>query len=165
MNYLFSYSGPVSFKIKRQLLRNIKSNTEAVTTNPAIQKRIRYIFDEMVSNVYEYYVHEGFSAEITGIDGHLKLNNQLEFVLTSTIGEADKEPFKNHIDYVNSLDEAGLKSFYKIKLNAVDTEKGKVGLGLLSVRMKSGNPIEYEFKTTKSGNMLFLKTVINLKNE
>lgn len=165
MNYLFSYSGPVSFKIKRQLLRNIKSNTEAVTTDPLIQKRIRYIFDEMVSNVYEYYTHEGFLAEITGIDGCLKPHNHLEFILTSTIGEADKEPFKNHIDYINSLDEKGLKDLYKRKLNAVETEKGKVGLGLLSIRMKSGNPIEYEFKNNKTGNMVFLKTVINLKNE
>ena len=162
MNYVFSYSGPVNFKVKRQLLRSIKSTTEAITLNPVIQKRIRYIFDEMVSNVYEYYARQGFSAEITGIDGNLRSDNYLEFILTSTIGEADKESFKKHIDYINSLDDAGLKDFYKRKLNEPGTNSDQVGLGLLSIRMKSGNPITCEFKKNKSGDIVLLKTVIKL---
>lgn len=165
MRYLFSYSGPINFKVKRQLLRNIKSNTETITTSLVLQKRIRYIFDEMVSNVYEYYTQQGFTGEITSIDGYLKPDGLLEFVLTSTLEEADIEPFKNHVDFINSLDEAGLKAFYKRKLNSIETEKGKVGIGLISIRMKSGNPISYEFKKNKSIDTVFLKTTLNLKNE
>ncbi len=165
MNYLFSYSGPVSFQVKKQLLRNIKSNTEAIAKSPLLQKRIRYIFDEMVSNVYEYYAQHGFSGEITSIDGYLKSDNLLEFVLTSTLGKADQEPFKKHVDFINSLDEAGLKDFYKKKLNENNSDKGNAGIGLISIRMKSGNPIEYEFKKSKSEDIVFLKTIINLKNE
>lgn len=165
MNYIFSYSGPVSFQVKKQLIRNIKSSTEIIAKSPVLQKRIRYIFDEMVSNVYQYYKEHGFSGEITSIDGNLKPGNVLEFSLTSTLGKEDIESFKRHVDFINSLDEAGLKEFYKKKLNEEDTVNGNAGIGLISIRMKSGNPIEYEFKKSKSEDVVFLKTIINLKHE
>ncbi len=165
MNYIFSYSGPVSFEVKKQLIRNIKSSTEIIAKSSVLQKRIRYIFDEMVSNVYQYYKEHNFSGEITSIDGNLKPGNVLEFSLTSTLGKNDIEPFKRHVDFINSLDEMGLKDFYKRKLNEGDSENGNAGIGLISIRIKSGNPIEYEFKKSKSEDVVFLKTIINLKHE
>lgn len=166
MNYLLLYGGPVSFEVKSKLLRNLKTNIESVTPSPVLQKRIRYIFDELMSNVHEYYTQQGFSGEITSIDSHLKTDKLLEFILISTIGEADKAAFKKHIDHINSLDEAGLKAFYKEKMNKTDSEKGRAGgIGLLTIRMKSGNPIQYEFKKNKTSDIVVLKTVLNLKDE
>ncbi|HXU28663.1 MAG TPA: DUF6272 family protein [Bacteroidia bacterium] len=164
MNYLFSYSGPVSFKIKRQLLRNIKSGTEAVTKSILIQKRIRYVFDEIISNVYEYYKQNNLSSETTSIDGYLK-NNTLEFVLNSTVSEADKETLKTHLDYINSLDEEGLKNLYKKRLEDKNTEKANAGIGLISIRIKTGNLITYEFKKILTADTVLLKIVLNLKDE
>ncbi|HTA63565.1 MAG TPA: DUF6272 family protein [Bacteroidia bacterium] len=164
MNYLFSYSGPVSFKIKRQLLRNIKSGTEAVTKSVLVQKRIRYVFDEIISNVYEYYKQHDFSNETTSIDGYLK-PNQLEFVLNSTLSETDKDILKNHLDYINALDEEGLKNLYKKKLEEKDSQKATAGIGLISIRIKTSNTIEYEFKKTATANTVVLKIVLNLDNE
>lgn len=164
MNYLFSYSGPVSFKIKRQLLRNIKSGTEAVTKSILIQKRIRYVFDEIISNVYEYYKQHDFSNETTSIDGYLK-PNILEFVLNSTVTEEDKDLLKNHLDNINSLDEVGLKNLYKLRLEEKNTVKANAGIGLISIRIKTGNPITYEFKKTTLADIVQLKIVLNLNNE
>jgi hypothetical protein len=164
MNYLFSYSGPVSFKIKRQLLRNIKSNTEIVTKSILVQKRIRYVFDEIISNVYEYYKQHDFSNETTSIDGYLK-PNELEFVLNSTVSQADKELLKNYLDLINSSDEAGLKKLYKARLEEKNTDKANAGIGLISIRMKTGNPITYEFKKTTNADTVLLKIVLNLNNE
>jgi len=164
MNYLFSYSGPVSFKIKRQLLRNIKSGTEAATKSTLIQKRIRYVFDEIISNVYEYYKQHDLSTETTSIDGYLK-TNMLEFVLNSTVSETDKESLKNYLDHINSLDEVGLKTFYKKKLDEKNNQTANAGIGLISIRIKTGNPINYEFKKTSVADTVQLKIVLNLSNE
>jgi|ERR1700757_1697277 len=164
MNYLFSYSGPVSFKIKRQLLRNIKSNTETVTKSILVQKRIRYVFDEILSNVYEYYKQHDFSNETTSIDGYLKPNT-LEFILNSTVTETDKEALKKHLDFINSLDETGLKKLYKARLEEKNTDKVTAGIGLISIRIKTGNPITYEFKKTTTADTVLLKIVLNLNNE
>jgi hypothetical protein len=164
MNYLFSYSGPVSFKIKRQLLRNIKSGTEAVTKSTLIQKRIRYVFDEILSNVYDYYKEHNFSNETTSIDGYLK-PNELEFVLSSTVSETDKESLKNHLDHINALDEGGLKTLYKKRLDEKNNERANAGIGLISIRLKTGNPIHYEFKKTTLADTVLLKIVLNLSDE
>ncbi|MHB8403407.1 MAG: DUF6272 family protein [Bacteroidia bacterium] len=143
----------------------MKSKTDTIVKSPLLQKRIRYIFDELVSNVYEYYKQQGFSGEITSVDGYFKPNNWLEFSLISTLGKADKASLKKHIDFINSLDEAGLKDFYKKKLNEPTSAKASAGIGLISIRMKSRNPIEYEFKKSKSDDVVFFKIIINLKNE
>ncbi|HKC69267.1 MAG TPA: hypothetical protein VKG26_13610, partial [Bacteroidia bacterium] len=107
MNYLFSYSGPVSFKVKRQLLRNIKGGTEAVTKSVLVQKRIKYVFDEIISNVYEYYKQNNLSHETTTVTGFLRPNRTLEFDLQSLVSEEDKDTLKNHLDTINTLDEKG----------------------------------------------------------
>jgi len=165
MNYLFSYSGPISFTVKRQLLRNIKSNTEAVTKSVLIQKRIRYVFDEILSNVYEYYIQQNFPNETTGIDGYLKPNNTLEFILISAISEADEEVFKNYLNQINALDEKGLKELHKKKLKENNAQTANAGIGLISIRIKTANPILYEFKKNKTVNSVVLKIVLNLKDE
>ena len=143
----------------------IKSSTERITTSMVLQKRIRYIFDELISNIYEYYQEQNFSGEITSVDGLLQSNNFLEFVLTSNIDPIDKESLKDHIDYINSLDARGLKDFYKKKLGEKEIQKNKVGIGLISIRMKSGNPIKYEFKKSRELDVVSLKIGIALINE
>ncbi len=164
MNCLFSYSGPVSFKIKKQLLQTVKRQSNLIATTPVLQKRVRYIFDEMVSNIYEYYQQHGFANEITKLDGYLQPDEYIEFVITSTVDKEDKEFLQNHLTLVNSLDETGLKNLYKKKLNEKETEKQNAGLGLISVRIKAGNPITYEFKKNKLLDIVILKIVVNLKN-
>ena len=165
MNYLFSYSGPVSFKVKRQLLRNIKGGTEAVTKSVLVQKRIKYVFDEIISNVYEYYKQNNLSHETTTITGFLRPNRTLEFDLQSLVSEEDKDTLKNHLDTINTLDEKGLKDLYKKRLKENDAETVNAGIGLISIRIKTGNPIAYEFKKIKTEHSLQLKIVLNLADE
>jgi hypothetical protein len=164
MNYLFSYSGPISFTVKRQLLRNIKSNTEAVTKSILIQKRIRYVFDEIISNVYQYYIQHNLPDETTSIDGYLK-SNKLEFVIHSTVTHEDKDSLKNYLDLINSLDEKGLKELYKKKLKENNPETANAGIGLISIRLKTGGPILHAFKKTTMADSIVLKIVLNLKDE
>ncbi|MFI5141852.1 MAG: DUF6272 family protein [Bacteroidia bacterium] len=165
MNYLFSYSGPVSFKIKRQLLRNIKGGTEAVTKSILVQKRIRYVFDEIISNVYEYYKQHNLSNETTVIIGFLRPNRTLEFELQSLVSEEDKETLKNHLDNINVLDEKDLKDLYKKRIKENNADIVNAGIGLISIRIKTGNPITYEFKKNKNEHSVLLKIVLNLSNE
>jgi len=165
MNYLFSYSGPVSFKIKRQLLRNIKGGTEAVTKSILVQKRVRYVFDEIISNVYEYYKQHNLSNETTTITGFLRPNRTLEFELQSLVSEEDKETLKNHLDNINTLDEKGLKDLYKKKIKENNADIVNAGIGLISIRIKTGNLITYEFKKNKNEHSILLKIVLNLSDE
>lgn len=165
MNYLFSYSGPVNFKVKRQLLRNIKSNTEAVAKSVVAQKRVRYVFDEIISNVYEYYKQHNLDGETTTVNGFLKPNHTLEFELNSVVSENDKESLKNLIDSINALNEQELKNLYKKKIKENNADVANAGIGLISIRLKTQTPIVYEFKQNKNQHSILLKIALNLNNE
>jgi hypothetical protein len=162
---LFSYKGPVNFQIKKGLKHSVKKRVEIVTKSLLQQKRIHYIFDEMVSNVYEYYKKYDFYRETTSIKMHVKSQNTLEIVMSNVLGQADKKSFKGYIDFINSLNEVELRKFHRKKLNENIGLSDNAGVGLISIRRKSGNPIEYIFKKEQTKYIIFLKTIIKLKDE
>ncbi|HXD91715.1 MAG TPA: DUF6272 family protein [Bacteroidia bacterium] len=161
---LFSYKGPVNFQIKKELKHTVKKRIEIITKSSLEQKRIHYVFDEMVSNVYEYYKENDFYKETTSIKMYVKSQNSLEIVMSSTLGKTDKKSFKGYIDFINSLNEVELRKFHRKKLNENMGLSDNGGIGLISIRRKSGNPIDYMLKKEQTKYVIFLKTIINLKN-
>lgn len=52
----------------------------------------------------------------------------------------------NKINYINTLDQPGLKNYFKsIITNGEFSQKGGAGLGLIEMAKSSGNKISYEF--------------------
>ena len=84
----------------------------------------------------------------------------------NTVKNSEVESLKEKLDKANALDRKGLRAWYnKILLGDQGvSERGGAGLGIIDIAMKSGNPLEYEFKDLDSGFTFFiLKVKIDIK--
>ncbi len=88
-------------------------------------------------------------------------------VSMGNITSADnKEKLTGYVEKLNSLDEAGVKEVYLETLNnGLISEKGGAGLGFITMRMKSKNPLGYDFKEWKEDQVFFVVTTMLNKEE
>jgi hypothetical protein len=73
-------------------------------------------------------------------------NNRYIINSSNLLSVQQVNPLKARIDFLNGLDQQGLKSYYKETItDGVFSKSGGAGLGLIEIAKISGNPIIYEF--------------------
>lgn len=84
----------------------------------------------------------------------------------NTVKPEEVESLKEKIDKANSLDRKGLREWYNQILMGDEgvSDRGGAGLGIIDIAMKSGNPLEYEFRDLDTGfNFFILKVKVDIK--
>lgn len=144
-------------------LVSIMKNRVDGTAN--IKKKIVSLMVEMLQNI----IHHG-DKNIDGCKGsqgifYISEKNNKYYLTTINYISNDKiQALKEKIDYINGLDDKGREQFYNSRLFDFKSCTSKEsGLGLIEMRQKSRNPIEYEFSAINDKHSLFkISTSINL---
>lgn len=130
------------------------------------KKKIISIMVEMLQNI----IHHG-NVTVSGISGcqgifYISLSGG-KYCLTTInyVKTSDKEQLKYKIDYINSLSDEQREEYYNERLFDFDSDESfkEGGLGLIEIRNKSKNPLEYQFFDTDGEYSLFkITTCINI---
>jgi hypothetical protein len=94
-----------------------------------------------------------------------KTSDKLIITTSNLITNSHIPKIQEILDSINAInDPTELKMFYMSKLESGElSEKGGAGLGFITIAMKSGNKLSYEFqKITDDFSLFFLETSIDL---
>jgi hypothetical protein len=166
---LLDYSGKFEFKTIETLVKQAKTCIEGLDCKVPVRKKIINICIECLENIHKYSVSEQEDAEfIDNFNTIVKINttNDLITIETgNTIHNSKIESLKKRIVEINIQNREQLKEKYdKIINNNVFNDKGGAGLGLIDIALKSGNPIDFQFKPIDNKISFFLiKVYINIK--
>lgn len=139
-------------------LISIMKNRMKETLNS--KKKIISIMVEMLQNI----IHHG-NVNVSGIEGcqgifYISLKDD-KYCLTTInyIKKSKVDDLKAKLDHINSLNEQQREDFYNERLFDFRINSSKeAGLGLIEIRNKSRNPLEYEFIEGEGEYSLFKMT-------
>ena len=146
---ILEYSGIVTFeKIDRMLDKLIEMPAFLQLTR-SIQKKLYGIFVECIENIYK---NTGNGKDFLNTKNklpYIRLGRQDDKFFISSgniISNKRIDTLKGKLDKINLMDHEGLRSAYAeiIDQESLTNEEG-AGLGLITIAMRSGNKIKYNF--------------------
>lgn len=147
-NILLIFNGVLD----QESLMNLLSSIEAQMKGPAgIKKKVFYIVVEMLQNIVKHGINMNSdeAAVLSGNPGIFFISEKdNEYFITSGnyIAQTDVETLQNKIDHVNTLDGQELDDYYGEALFDFELNDNKrAGLGVIDLRIKSGNKLSYHF--------------------
>ena len=143
----------------QDLVSSISDRTESVLLSKGINRiKIKRIFSILIEGMQNIRIH-GRKDKINNQVGLVILSENKDCInisFANVITFEDFEKIEKYIKEINDFSEDELKSRYlEILNNGFLSEKNGAGLGLLTMRIKSGNLLDYGFYALKSGNLLF----------
>ena len=147
-DFTLSYIDSVIPTMEQKLHDSI--NTENV------RKKAFHIFVECVQNLYHHIepielVQEAYGNNKMGVIVMSKDKSMCRISTGNFVPVEKTEKLKAQIDYINSFDEAGIKTLYRTTMsNKQFSDKGGAGIGMIDMARKSGNKLNGEFYTVKN---------------
>ena len=143
----YFYRGLFTHNIVMDILNLIEKNLLRNKTTDKVKKKIYNLMVECLQNITR---HQAITDDKNiNNSGFVAIQYTKDRYLISTanvIKNEHIETVKNKIEHVNSLDKAGLKSFYKKQLIQGDiSDQGGAGLGFIDMARKSNNTLGYKF--------------------
>ncbi len=143
----------------QDLVSSIAERTEEMLKTRGLGRLVvKRIFSILIEGMQNIRNH-GKKDEIDNQVGFVILSEKkdcINITFANVITFEDFERVEKYIKEINSYSEETLKSTYlKVLNNSFLSDKNGAGLGLLTMRMKSDNPLEYGFYALKSGKLLF----------
>lgn len=118
-------------------------------------KRLFSILIEGLQNIRIHGKRDEFGRQL----GYVIVARSGEFyriLMANVIDPADQDKVESYLDKINDYSVEELKETYLAVLsNEFMSQKGGAGLGFITTRIKSENPLRYSFYQLKNGNMLF----------
>jgi hypothetical protein len=142
------YKGHVDLTVIELLLKNLKKTQNFVSLNKLTGKRTYSIFVECLENISKHSALK--SSDDPNLQPHIsirKQNGKILILAGNPIHESKKDYLVRRLNNLNNLDEAALKTLYENIINGVSkkSENG-AGLGFITMVLKSGTKISYNFK-------------------
>jgi hypothetical protein len=168
---IIDYSGPIDFGIKKAILAilaktflsgKIKQGESVIPLLQA-QKRCSYIVEELLTNVHNYYKVKNYTRENIHIQLERTKDIKLKLCISNTLCKTDTYDMLSKIEVINNENAEELHEHYKKQLTFTDNDITGAGLGLITVKLKTGS----DYFTAVTGknshqNILRLSTSINL---
>ena len=156
---ILSYKGNVTSELLTSVLQIMESKMERLNEPVRLKKKVYNVMVEALQNLYHHLDRgqnngtDPFSTVMFIIG---KVQDEYSILTGNYINEEKKNLLKTKLDYINSLDEAELKEFYKNVLNnGIRSEKGGGGLGMIDIARKSGHQLEYNFKRIDTDHFFY----------
>ena len=146
---ILEYSGNVTFAKIDRMLDRLSEMPAFRQLRRNIQKKLYGIFVECIENIYKNTGNGRDNPNINKKLPYIRLGKQDDIFCISSgniIANKRINNLKHRIDAINHLDREGLKSAYAEILDqeTLSAEEG-AGLGLITIAMRSGNKIKYNF--------------------
>lgn len=153
---LVSHFGVFSQNLVASLTDGIENLLVSIGDKRIVIKRM---FSILIEGLQNLRLHGELDSQ--GVQsGFLILANdddQYKLILANIIKSEDVPTISKYIDSINSYSKEELKTKYTTVLsNEFLSEKGGAGLGLITTRMKSGNPLEYDLPALDDDHDLFV---------
>lgn len=165
---LLSFKGTFSEDLLTSILSIIETKMNNLEIDVKKRKRVFNILVECFQNLYHHI--EEFGANAEGFEQQksalviVKHDRGRFAVTTGNYVHVDRVPeLKVKLNLVNELNQDGLKTLYRTKLESEGrTAKGTAGLGLIDIARKSGNKLEYDIiDVTESIGFFCLSVLID----
>lgn len=162
---ILDYKGPVDFETTNILLQEVKNKLASHGIKKIFKKRVYSIMVECIENMLRH------NAETIkdNLQPYIKLERgKLEYLVTagnlilnSSIANLDEKLKK-----IGHSDKKQLRSMYKEQINKDDVlTKNGAGLGFMTIALKSGISLNYEFIAVNEQLSIFeLKVTIPIDN-
>lgn len=120
-----------------------------------IVKRLYSILIEGLQNIRLHGRKDGVGRQL----GYLILargDKDYRIVMANIASVEDQERIEEYLEQINSYSEKELKETYmSVLTNEFLSDKGGAGLGFITTRIKSKNPLRYSFYALKQDMILF----------
>lgn len=110
---------------------------------------VRKMFSIVIEGLQNIRLHGEFDDEGQKLASFILWKEQENFHMrfSNLLDQGDKERIRTMIESINSKDKSELKHYYlQVMNNGVMSKAGGAGLGLITMGLKSQNPIDLEFK-------------------
>lgn len=161
-NVLVSHFGVFSQNLVSSLTESVENLIISIGDKRMVVKRM---FSILIEGLQNLRLHGELDSQ--GMQsGFLILSNDehaYSLILSNIIKNEDVTTISNYIDAINAYSEEELKSKYTSVLsNEFMSEKGGAGLGLITTRIKSGNPLGYDiFPLSENQGLFVLKVTLD----
>jgi hypothetical protein len=149
---LFSFNGFISEAILFALGDALKKKMSADETSLTTMRRVFSVFVEQAQNIIRYSAEtlaQGGPGTPHMGSGLLTVGAQGEhfFVVCGNIMlKKDAEALLARLEQIRGLDAAGIKAFYRERIQEEDEPASKgASLGLIEIARRASEPIEYDF--------------------
>jgi hypothetical protein len=147
---VIDYCGVIQYETIGELIHKFKHQIHIMGVQIGTYKRILLVMIESLEYIIKYserppdkIIDDQLYAPAFSIT---KNENHYTIIASNPVKKQVFSSLKNKLDHLNSLDQQGLKDFYKETItNGEFTNKGGAGLGLIELAKISGNIIKYEF--------------------
>ena len=158
---LIDYRGSIKYETMGELIHNFKQQAPKMGIPTGIYKRLLLIMIESLENIMKHSEYPQELNDDTMPVLSIVRNKDQYLIRSSNLLNSRQIPqLKTRIDYLNSLDQQGLKKIYKETItDGIFTKSGGAGLGLIEIAKISGNPIHYEFLPVAQEYVCYIQQV------
>jgi hypothetical protein len=145
---LIDYRGSIKYETIGELIHKFKLLVPKMGIQIGTYKRVLLIMIESLENMmkHSYTPPENNSDTFDSMLIVKQENNRFIIISENNLRNEVIPVLKSKIDYLNSMDQQGLKNIYKETItNGIFTNTGGAGLGLIEIAKISSNPIKYVF--------------------
>jgi hypothetical protein len=162
---LLAYDGVLNVDTISRLETEVEGKVTALQIPKGPLKKIFFISVEALQNML---IHGG-KDEMGHQHNYFILSKnhaKVEIITSNLVPNGSIERLKGDVERLNSFnDPADLKNYYMEHLEKNEiSDKGGAGLGFITIAMKSGNKLGYEFdKISDKLSLFLLKSTVNLE--
>lgn len=149
-NTIIDYYGPVQYETVGDLIHELKRKSQTLGIQTGLYKKLLLVMIETLENIIKYNeCPASLNGNSTQTHPSIRIEkNRKTYKITSSnlLNNTHIPIIKNKIYYLNTLDQQGLKDYYKsIITNGKFSQKGGAGLGLIEMAKISGHKIDFDF--------------------
>ena len=157
---LISHCGVFSQDLINSLVEGNEELMSSVGDKKILIKRVFSILIEGLQNIRAHGEKDENGKQIAFVL-IAKEKDTYKLNLGNIINSIDVHTIVSHIDNLNSLSPSNLKMLYtKVLTEDMFSEKGGAGLGVITMKMKSNNQLNYSITTLSESQSLFSVEVI-----
>ncbi|RUA27852.1 MAG: hypothetical protein DSY77_16900 [Bacteroidetes bacterium] len=162
---LLAYQGNITDSLTNNLLALAENKLAMVEYNSRIKKKVFNILVEVLQNIYHNQDEikdssESFQDIMVMV---IKNSTSYEVISGNFIKQNNIEHLKKRIEEINQLSNDELRAKYRSKLDeGVFTETGRAGLGIMDMVRKSGQPLQFGFKSIND-EYAYFSLQVNIK--
>jgi hypothetical protein len=167
-NTILFYKGNVDSDVINQVLDTVEDKMVAVNEQSKLRKKVYNVLVESLQNLYHHVdkVPDDFedqTAERYGLLVVKKVDDGYRIITGNFVHAENLEKLEEKIKRINRSSHEEIKELYKFILNHQRiSAKGGGGLGLVDIARKTGNKLEYSFKTyNRYYSFFYLDILVN----